>query len=163
MLISAVKQSDSVMHTHPQPPPQHTYTCILFFYIYILFLYGLSEDTEHSSLNYTVGPCFLQYFLNFSFTAWLLGSQKPASHLWWNWATQPNVTIWHGISFSLLPSWLPGLPCEFRVDGTEAILRREGLMPHSVIMCHAVTYHKFGPFSPTWLYWDHALPTPFSP
>ena len=28
-------------------------------YIYILFHYGLSQDTEYSSLCYTVGPCCL--------------------------------------------------------------------------------------------------------
>ena len=38
MLISAVQQSGSVIHT------------------YVLFHYGLSEDIEYSSLCYTVGP-----------------------------------------------------------------------------------------------------------
>ena len=33
-----------------------SYTYILF---HILFLYGLSQDIESSSLNYTVGPCCL--------------------------------------------------------------------------------------------------------
>ena len=28
-----------------------------FSYIYILFHYGLSQDTQYSSLCYTVGPC----------------------------------------------------------------------------------------------------------
>ena len=51
MLISAVQQSDSVIHTHT-----HIYIHILF---YILFHYGLSQDIEHSSLCYTVGPCCL--------------------------------------------------------------------------------------------------------
>ena len=41
MLISAVQQSDSVIHT-----------CILF---HILFHYDLSQDIESSSLCYTVG------------------------------------------------------------------------------------------------------------
>ena len=47
MLISAIQQSDSVMHID---------TFILF---YILFCYGLSQDIEYSSLCYTVGPCCL--------------------------------------------------------------------------------------------------------
>ena len=45
VLISAVQQSDSVIHI-----------CILFL---ILFHYGLSQDIESSSLCYTVGPCCL--------------------------------------------------------------------------------------------------------
>ena len=45
VLISAVQQSDSVLHIY-----------ILF---HILSHYGLSQDTEYSSLCYTVGPCCL--------------------------------------------------------------------------------------------------------
>ena len=47
VLISAVQQSNSVVYVS---------VCI---YIYILFHYGLSRDTEYSSLCYTVGPCCL--------------------------------------------------------------------------------------------------------
>ena len=43
--ISAVQQSDSVLHVY-----------ILF---HILSHYGLSQDIEYSSLGYTVGPCCL--------------------------------------------------------------------------------------------------------
>ena len=43
MLISAVQQSDSVIHMY-----------ILF---HILSHYDLSEDIEYSFLCYTVGPC----------------------------------------------------------------------------------------------------------
>ena len=50
VLVSAVQQGDSVIHT------------IHFFGI--LFHHGFSEDTEYSSLCYTVGPyCFTPYFL----------------------------------------------------------------------------------------------------
>ena len=44
MLISAVEQSDSV---------------IIYILFYILFHYGLSQDTEYSSLCSPVGPCCL--------------------------------------------------------------------------------------------------------
>ena len=44
-LISAVQQSDSVMH--------------IYILSHILLHYGLSQDIEHSSLCYTVGPCCL--------------------------------------------------------------------------------------------------------
>ena len=47
MLVSAVQQSDSVIHI---------YIYILF---HILFHYGLSQDIEYSSLCSTVGPCCL--------------------------------------------------------------------------------------------------------
>ena len=57
MLITAVQQSDSVIHTY-----------ILFHF---LFHYGLSQDIEYSSLCYTVEPCCLFYFLFFSFFFWL--------------------------------------------------------------------------------------------
>ena len=50
MLISAVQQSDSVIHIY-----------ILF---YILFHYGLSQDVEYSSLYYTVGPAVIQSIFN---------------------------------------------------------------------------------------------------
>ena len=45
MLISAIQQSDSVIHIY-----------ILF---HIIFHYGLSQDIEYSFLCYTVGPCCL--------------------------------------------------------------------------------------------------------
>ena len=41
--ISAIQQSDSVTRTD---------------FFHILFRYGLSQDTEYSSLCYIVGPCF---------------------------------------------------------------------------------------------------------
>ena len=44
MPVSAVQQSDSVIHIYT-----------LFFYI--LFHYGLSQDIKYSSLCYTLGPC----------------------------------------------------------------------------------------------------------
>ena len=50
VLISAVQQSDSVIHTY-----------ILF---HILFHYGLSQDIEYSSLCYPVGPCWLLILYN---------------------------------------------------------------------------------------------------
>ena len=46
MPVSAVQQSDSVIHTYA-------------FFFHILFHYGLSHDIEYSSLCYTVGPCCL--------------------------------------------------------------------------------------------------------
>ena len=55
MLISAVQQSD-----------RYTYICIP---LYTLFHYDLSEDTESSSLCYTVGPCYLSnqtHLLNYN-------------------------------------------------------------------------------------------------
>ena len=55
MWISAVQQSDSVIHTY-----------ILF---HILFHYDLLQDTEYSSLCYTVGPCCLsKAFLSVQFS-----------------------------------------------------------------------------------------------
>ena len=50
VLISAVEQSDSVIHYI------YIYTFIFF---YILFHYGLSQNIEYSYLCYTVGPCYL--------------------------------------------------------------------------------------------------------
>ena len=44
VLISAVQRSDSVIH--------------IYIVFHILFHYGLSQDIEHSSLCYTVGPCY---------------------------------------------------------------------------------------------------------
>ena len=49
VLIAAVEQSDSVTHTHTHT---HTHTYVLF---HVLFHYGLSQDSEYSSLCYTVG------------------------------------------------------------------------------------------------------------
>ena len=46
MLISAVHQSDSVIHIY-------IYTHILF---HIHFHYSLLQDIEYSSLCYTIGP-----------------------------------------------------------------------------------------------------------
>ena len=43
VLISALEQSDSVIHT--------------FVFFYILFHYGLSQEIGYSSPCYTVGPC----------------------------------------------------------------------------------------------------------
>ena len=48
VLLSAVQQSDSVIHLH-----------ILF---YILRHYGLSQDVEYSSLCSKVGPCCFSIF-----------------------------------------------------------------------------------------------------
>ena len=45
VLTSVVQQNDSIIHIY-----------ILF---YILFHYSLSQDTEYSSLCYTVRPCCL--------------------------------------------------------------------------------------------------------
>ena len=45
LLISAVRQSDSVIH--------------IYIVFYIIFHYGLSQDIEFSFLCYTVGPCCL--------------------------------------------------------------------------------------------------------
>ena len=44
VLISAVQQSDSVIHLN---------------HFHILFHYSLSQDVEYSSLRYVVGPCYL--------------------------------------------------------------------------------------------------------
>ena len=49
VLISTVWHTQLHIHTH-------THTHILFR---ILFHYGLSQDTEHSSLCYLIGPCCL--------------------------------------------------------------------------------------------------------
>ena len=46
VLISAIQQSDSVIHVYT-------------FFSKIIFHYGLSQNTEYSSLCYTVGPCCL--------------------------------------------------------------------------------------------------------
>ena len=57
VLVSGVQQSHSVIHIH---------TSILF---QILFQFRLLQDTEQSSLCYTVGPCWLS-ILNFSVCFW---------------------------------------------------------------------------------------------
>ena len=49
VLISAVKQSDSVIHIYVHI---HTHT-----YTHNLFHYGLSQDIECSFLDSKVGPC----------------------------------------------------------------------------------------------------------
>ena len=59
VLISAVQQSDSVIHTYICIYV-HIYIYILF---YILFHYGLSQDTEYSSLCYTVGPVVYPFYM----------------------------------------------------------------------------------------------------
>ena len=53
MLISTVQQSDSVIHIY-------IYTHII---IHALFHDGLSQDTEYSSLCYTVGPCLRSLYV----------------------------------------------------------------------------------------------------
>jgi len=45
VVIAAVQQSDSIIH--------------IYVLSHIVFHYGLSQDIEHSSLYYVVGPCFL--------------------------------------------------------------------------------------------------------
>ena len=47
MFISGVQQSDSIIHIH------------IFILFQILFPYRLLQYIEHSSLCYTVGPCWL--------------------------------------------------------------------------------------------------------
>ena len=49
VLITAVQQSDLVVHT--------------YIFLHILFHYGLSQDVEYSSLWYKVGPCCLMHFI----------------------------------------------------------------------------------------------------
>ena len=49
VLITAVQQSDSVIHVY-------------LFFFHILFLYGLSQDIEYSSLCCTGGPRCLSQF-----------------------------------------------------------------------------------------------------
>ena len=44
VLISSVQQSDSVV-------------CVYMFFFILSFHHGLSQDTDYSSLCYTVGPC----------------------------------------------------------------------------------------------------------
>ena len=51
MLISTVQQSDSVMHIY------------IYTIFHVLFHYGLSQDTEYSSLCYTVGPCLSSLYV----------------------------------------------------------------------------------------------------
>ena len=45
VVIATVQQSDSIIH--------------IYVLSHIIFHYGLSQDIEHSSLYYVVGPCFL--------------------------------------------------------------------------------------------------------
>ena len=45
--VSGVQRSDSVIHTY------------IYIILQILFFYRLLQDTEYSSLCYTVGPCYL--------------------------------------------------------------------------------------------------------
>ena len=55
MLVSGVQQSDSVFYIN-------IYISIL---LHMLFDYRLLQDIEHSSLCYTVGPCWLPFFFFF--------------------------------------------------------------------------------------------------
>ena len=50
VLVSHVQQSDSVIYTH------------VFILFQILFPFRLLQNTEQSSLCYTVGPCWLSIF-----------------------------------------------------------------------------------------------------
>ena len=53
LLVSGVQQSDSVIYIY-------IYICIYICILYqILFHYRLLQDTEYSSLCYTVGPRWL--------------------------------------------------------------------------------------------------------
>ena len=52
LLISAVQQSDSVIHIFEK----EAYTHMLLFHI--IFHYSLSQDIEYSPLCTKVGPCF---------------------------------------------------------------------------------------------------------
>ena len=64
MLASGIQQNDSVIHIY-----------ILF---HILFHYGLLQDTEYSSLCYTVGPCCLsQLFLQTKMAPAVIKSSSP--------------------------------------------------------------------------------------
>ena len=74
VLISAVHQSDSVIHIY-----------ILF---HILFHYGLSQDIGYSSLCYTVGSCCLgQTFIN--------------SEFWGSWSLHRHRILLKHIRYSL--------------------------------------------------------------
>ena len=50
VLISSVQQSDSVV-------------CVYMFFFILSFHHGLSQDTDYSSLCYTVGPCYISRIL----------------------------------------------------------------------------------------------------
>ena len=53
VLVSGVQQSNSILHT---------YVCVcmhIYILFQILFHYRLLQDTEYSSVCYTVGPCCL--------------------------------------------------------------------------------------------------------
>ena len=60
VLISAVQQSDSIIHIHIYI---HIFVCVCVCVcvciVRILFHYGLSQNIECSSLCYTVGPYYL--------------------------------------------------------------------------------------------------------
>ena len=62
MLVSGIWQTDSVIHT--------------FIIFPILFHNSLLQDTEHSSLCYTVGHCYIIVYISQSQTPNL-----PLSHL----------------------------------------------------------------------------------
>ena len=52
ILISAVWQCDSIIHTH-------THTLTHTYSVFILFHYGFTQDVKYSSLCYAVEPCCL--------------------------------------------------------------------------------------------------------
>ena len=71
MLISAVQQIDSVIHTH-------IYIHILF---HIVFHYGLSQDIEYTSLSYTVGPSCLSSLCIIACICWPQTPNPSLPHL----------------------------------------------------------------------------------
>ena len=73
MLISAVEQSDSV---------------IIYILFYILFHYGLSQDTEYSSLCSPVGPCCLSIL---DVTVCICSAQPPTLPLLGNYKALLHV------------------------------------------------------------------------
>ena len=76
MLVSGVQKSDSVIHIH---------VSILF---QIIFLFRLLQNTEQSSLCYTVGPCRLSILKIAVCTLSVPNSQSiPPTH------TSPLVTL----------------------------------------------------------------------
>ena len=66
VLVSGVQPSDSVLCVYIYIYI-YIYVCVyIYIYIYIpfqiLFPYRLLQNIEHSSLCYTVGPCWLSIF-----------------------------------------------------------------------------------------------------
>jgi len=64
VLTSAIQQNDSIIHT--------------YILLNIIFHYSLSQDTEYSSLCYTVRPCFI--FCSSYLSMVLLISLSPSVH-----------------------------------------------------------------------------------